>query len=328
MECPKGKVFLPALKRCVSKEALPKSKGHSRRACPSGKVWLPLMRKCISTGVYEKHYGANKLSEVLQQQRGLARAAAVPRRITPRRSKRPGGPVGPGAATPAIRKSIKITYSSPRSNSYMPAILNTKEKRLSWIKAHCKNQEDAISLAPFTELDNPDLKSIVRLGNGFCYTASDLGQHVKTSVERGAPLKDISNPWYRIDERDLGALVEMGIKLPVKAVEFPAEHYKLFVAPADNTPFKFIFLYDERRIKDNNYAPAIPDGGFLGYIPRAGTERLVGLIKRAFATGRLFTKAVRPFGCCRFHLKKTREYWSSDKERKIKAMEDEIEGII
>lgn len=328
MDCPTGKVYLPSIKRCVSKEAMPGSKGRSRKACPGGKVWLPLARKCISADVFAKHYGADKLGMELARQRGLA--AAVPKRITPRRSKAVGavGAVAVAAVTPAVRKSIKMTYASPRPNSYMPAELKTKDKRLSWIKVHCKNQDDAISLLPFAELDNPDLKSIVQLGNGFCYGASDLGQHVKISVERGAPLKDISNPWYRIDDKDLGALVKMGVKLPVKAVEFPAEHYKLYVAPADNSPFKFVFLYDERLIKDGNYAPAIPTGGFLGYIPKAGTERLVGLIKRAFAAGRLFTKAARPFSCCRFHLKKTKEYWVTDTARKIKAMEDEIEGII
>ena len=334
MDCPTGKVYLPSLKRCVSKEALPGSKGRSRKACPKGKVWLPLARKCISADVFGKHYGADKLGLELARQRGLAPATApapavpkAPKRITPRRSK-PKVAAAAVAATPAVRKSIKMTYGLPRADSYMPPELKTKDKRLSWIKGRCKNQEDAISLMPFAELDNPDLKSIVRLGNGFCYSASDMGQHVKTSVERDIPLKDISNPWYRIDDKDLGALVKMGVNLPVKTVEFPAEHYKLYVESADNTPFKFVFLYDERRIKGGNYAPAIPAGGFLGYIPKAGTERLVGLIKRAFAAGRLFTKAVRPFGCCRFHLKKTKDYWTGDTARKIKAMEEEIEGII
>jgi hypothetical protein len=77
-----------------------------------------------------------------------------------------------------------------------------------------------------------------------------------------------------------------------------------------------------------NYSPAIPEGGWIGYIPVAGTADLEKLIKKAFLAGRIFTKATKPFGCCRFHLKKEREFWKTDAARKIKAMEDEIRELI
>jgi hypothetical protein len=344
MECPAGKVYLKTLKRCISKDFLPGSKGRSRKACPDKKVWLEKARKCISRDVFEKHYGVTKLADAVKKQKALGQRSSrrsrssrsrrqktpvAPKRITPKKATAPAPATAaaPAAVTPAIRKTVPLITSEPKKDSYMSPGLS-KSEMLSWIKSKCKNQEDAISLEPFKDMGSPDLKTIVRLGNNYCYLASDLSQHVKTSVERDLPLKDISEPWYRIDTADLGALKKQGYKMPSKSTEFPADHYKLFVAPGDNSPYIFLFLYDERKIKDGDYGPAIPKGGFLGYIPRAGTEKLVSLIKRAFASGRLFTKVTRPFGCCRFHLMKTKDYWLNDTERKVKAMESEIEGII
>jgi len=327
MECPTGQVYLKTLKRCISKDFLPGSKGRSRKACPDKKVWLDKARKCIGRDVFEKHYGVTKLADAVKKQKALGQRSSkpktpvAPKRITPKRV------TAAAAVTPAIRKTVALTTSEPKKDSYMSPGLS-KSEMLSWVETKCKNQEDAISLEPLKDMDSPDLKTMVRLGNNYCYLASDLGQHVKTSVERDLPLKDISEPWYRIDAADLGALKKQGYKLPSKPTEFPAEHYKLFVAAGDKSPYKFVFLYDERKVKDGDYAPAIPKGGFLGYIPKEGTERLAGLIKKAFASGRLFTKVTRPFGCCRFHLMKTKDYWLTDSGRKIKAMESEIEGII
>ena len=358
MDCPKGQVYWKEGKRCVYPEALPGVKGKSRSPCPAGKVWLSGARKCILKDVFEKHYGKAKLAEAIQKQKALGqrsiqqqtkqravtrkkskspkaktfRAPVKPRSITPRK------PVPAVMMTPAIKKTVKLTTKTPKKDSYMPPGLTAKKDMIDWVSQKCANQQDTISLDPFDELPASDLKTMVRLGNDYCYLADDLDKHIRTSVERDAPLKDIANPWYRIDSADLGALEKQGLaqnrayKLPTKVSEFPANHYKLFIDVVDESPYKFVFLYDERKVKgpvgDEDYSPAIPKGGFLGYIPEFNTEKLTGLIQKAFAAGRIFTKASRPFECCRFHLKKAKDYWATDTKRKIKAMEDEIEEFI
>ena len=94
-----------------------------------------------------------------------------------------------------------------------------------------------------------------------------------------------------------------------------------------------MFLFDDRKVKvlpggAKEFSSAIPDGGWIGYIPAKGTVQLEKLIKEAFQRGRIFTKATRPFQCCRIHLKKDKAYWSDGWLGKIKAMEEEIQGIL
>jgi hypothetical protein len=364
MDCPKGQVYWTKGKRCIYPEALPGLKGKSRSACPSGKVWLSSARKCILKNVYEKHYGKAELAKAIKKQKAIGQRSIKQRsikqrsiklgKITRKKPKSPKAktfraPIKPRSitpkkaipvvgVTPAFRKTIKLSTTKPKKDSFMPPGLSTKKDMISWVSQKCTNQQDSISLEPFDELPATDLKTMVRLSNNYCYLADDLDKHVKTSVERDVPIKDIANPWYRLDAADLGALEYQGkaknknYRLPTKVTEFPAEHYKLFIDVVDESPFKFIFLYDERKIKivndGMNYSPAIPKGGFLGYIPEQGSEKLTSLIKKAYASGRIFTKAVRPFECCRFHLKKSKDYWAVDMERKIKAMEEEIEEFI
>lgn len=352
MDCPKGQVFWTKGNRCVYPEALPGLKGKSRSPCPPGKVWLQGARKCILKDVYEKHYGKAELAKAVKKQKVLGQRSIKQRAITRKKSKSKSpkaktfrAPVKPRsitprkaspfvAVTPAVRKTVKLSTTTPKKDSYMPPGLQSKGDMIDWVSQKCANQQDSISLEPFDELPASDLKTMVRLGNDYCYLASDLDKHVRSQVERDTPLTDISNPWYRINSSDLGALEKQSLvrnrdyKLPTKSSEFPAEHYKLFIDVVDESPYKFVFLYDERKVKghgdDEDYSPAIPKGGFLGYIPEFDTEKLTGLIRKAYAAGRIFTKASRPFECCRFHLKKAKAYWNDDTKRKIKAMEDEI----
>jgi hypothetical protein len=371
MDCPKGQVYWAEGKRCIRPEALPGAKGKSLSACAPGKVWLPAARKCVSKAIYEKHYGKANLDVALKKQMALGqrsvkrrtvkvktpirrktpvRPKTPVRRKTPVRQKtpvRPKTPVKPRSITPriktpvvspAIRKTVELDTSTPRKDSYMPPGLTLKRDMVTWIADKCSNQTDPISMEPYDTMLKNDLKTVVRLGNSYCYLADDLDKHIKSSVERDLPLKNISNPWYRIDSSDLGALKHQELarnstyKLPSKNTEMPAEHYKLYIDVVDESPFKYIFLYDERKIVEvddgQNYSPAIPRGGFLGYIPEFDSEKLTGLIKKAFAQGRLFTKVRRPFECCRFHLKKPKSYWDADTKRKIAAMEEEIEAIV
>jgi hypothetical protein len=350
MDCPKGQVYWKEGKRCVYPEALPGIKGKSRSPCPAGKVWLSGARKCILKDVFEKHYGKAKLAEALQKQKALGQRSIQQRAVTRKKSKTPQrAPVKPRSitprrplpvvgVTPVVRKTIKLTTATAKKDSFMPPGLTSKKDMIDWVSQKCTNQQDTISLDPFDELPASELKTMVRLGNDYCYLADDMDKHIRSQVERDTPLTDIANPWYRINAADLGALEKQGLvqnkgyKLPTKISEFPAEHYKLFIDVVDDSPYKFVFLYDERKVKgpvgDEDYSPAIPKGGFLGYIPEFDTEKLTGLIQKAYTAGRIFTKASRPFECCRFHLKKAKAYWSDETKRKIKAMEDEIAEFI
>ena len=226
----------------------------------------------------------------------------------------------------------------PRDNSTMTPGL-TRAAGVAWVAKHCTNQEDPATLEPYAEAELKDLRSVVRLGSGFCYTVDTLDQHIKSSIERGVPIKDMINPSYRMDKRDYGALALAGkrlrktYKLPVEPVEIPAAHYKLFIGLMGDDKFKYVFLYDDRKVKtladgSKDYQPAIPEGGWIGYIPAAGTDELEKLIRKAHGKGRLFTRATRPFICCRFHLKKGKEHWATDTAKKISAMAGEIRDII
>jgi hypothetical protein len=243
-----------------------------------------------------------------------------------------------GAKTPSKKHDVEFEVALPRSNSTMPPGL-TREKMKDWVTKQCTNQDDPINLEPYGESDLKELRSLVKLGSGFCYTVDTLDKHVRSSVERSIPVKDMLNPTYRLDKRDFGALLATGqklrktYKLPRLSAELPAAHYKLFVGRLGRETYKHVFLYDDRKVKvlangSRDFGTAIPDGGWIGYIPGKGTEELERLIHKAYGLGRLFTQAKRPFACCRFHLKKSRAYWETDQAKKIKALINEIEELV
>jgi hypothetical protein len=242
------------------------------------------------------------------------------------------------AQTPSDKHDVAFNVGEPRVNSTIPPGL-TREKMKDWVTKHCTNRDDPINLEPYAESDLKELRSLVKLGSGFCYTVDTLDKHIRSSAERGIPVRDILNPAYRLDKRDFGALVAAGeklrktYKLPRESAELPAAHYKLFVGRLGDERYKHIFLYDDRKVKrlasgSRDFGAAIPDGGWIGYIPAKGTEELERLIHKVYARGRLFTQAKRPFTCCRFHLKKSRAYWETDPAKKVKAMIAEIEELV
>jgi hypothetical protein len=247
-------------------------------------------------------------------------------------------PVVAAGPSPANKAGLEFDIGEPRVHATMPPGLSRSEM-VEWLTKHCRNTSDPISLDEYADMELKDLRSLVRLGSGFCYTADGLTSHIKSAVERDLPVKNILNPGYRLDARDFGAIEKQGrllrktYKLPTREAEIPAAHYKLFIDVVAEPNYKYVFLYDNRKLKKVaggkvDYTPAIPDGGWLGYIPAAGTDELEKLIKKAHKVGRLFTKAERPFKCCRVHVKKSKEYWTGDVATKISAMEEEIRGIL
>jgi hypothetical protein len=276
--------------------------------------------------LYKKIYGSPK--KPLQSVKALPQKK--PRSLTPPKS-RPD-------ILPSGRQSLHVVAGKPRDNSFMESGLK-RQDMLKWISGNCKNQEDPISLAPFTEMDDSELADIIKLGSGFCYPFESFDHHMKSSIDRGIPIKNIINPSYRLDSADYGAIQKVGkrlnktYKLPKMVVAKPAPNYKLYIDKGDDSPFKFIFLFDETKVKikangTKEYAAAIPDGGWLGYIPSVGTENLERLIKDAFKKGQLFNTSKPPFDCCKFHIKKNKDYWKDNTDAKIESLESEIRNYL
>jgi len=354
MSCPAGQFYSETAKQCLPLKMKPLSRGKSLVPCPAGQVWNPEpnVRRCVRKDIYKALYGADKAGVASLKQRALV---AVVNKTLKKMSKSKGKTKNKNksnakkasvkvvsltkrAITPALKETVEITSSAPRKNSVMAPGLS-RDRMGEWVSSFCKNQEDPIMMEPYAEADLRDLRSLVRLGSGFCYTADVLDQHVRSSVERGVSVKDMMNPAYRLDAADYGALkkaastLQKSYSLPSLPSEKPAAHYKLFIGVAGDPAFKLVFLFDERKVKKlpgggQEFTNAIPDGGWIGYIPSAGTDVLEKLIKEAFKRGRVFTKAERPFLCCRFHLKKDKAYWADRVESKIKAMEEEISGLL
>ena len=314
------------------------AKGASGVACPEGHVWnpAPTSRRCVSRAVFKKLHGEAKAAAASAEQkrlRGTCKASA-PGPAKPAKVVSP--PRAAAVVTPSSKKNTAFEVGAPRA-LMDPGL--TRAAAVEWVSKQCTNQEDPIMLEPYADADLKDLRSIVKLGSGFCYTVDTLDQHVKASIERGVPIKDILNPSYRLDKRDFGTLEAAGrrlrktYKLPVEPVEVPAAHYKLFIDVMGDGAFKYVFLYDDRKVKkladgSKDYAAAIPDGGWIGYIPAAGTDELEKLIRKAHTKGRLLVRATRPFICCRFHLKKSKEHWATDTAKKIASMAEEIRDIV
>ena len=331
MACPEGQFYSEAIKRCIPLKMKPASKGKSLVPCPQGQVWNPdpTIRKCIRKDIYKMMFGAEKANAASLEQKRLKNTT---KNKTKKAEKIKVSPK-PGAITPALEQSIVIQSSEPRKNARM--VPGSREEMIKWVTKSCTNQEDPATMESFAETPINDLRTLIKLGSGFCYTAKTLDQHVRASIERGVPIKDMMNPSYRLDAKDFGALktasqlIKKTYELPTEASVKPAAHYKLFIGVADDPDYKLVFLFDEGKVTKEkgktNYTNAIPEGGWIGYIPVKGTDTLEKLIKEAFARGRLFTKAERPFVCCRVHVKKDKAYWSSDK---IKALEEELAGIL
>ena len=339
MSCPAGQYYSEASKRCLRLNLRPGSKGKSQLPCPDGKVWNPHpgSRRCILKTVFRKAYGESKAIVASAEQKRLRAMTRKIKTPVPKEHLIVKNPLSV-AVTPVLKESIALQAGKPRDNAMMPPGLLRKDM-VAWIQTHCKNQDDPVTMEPYMDGTLEEMRSLVRLGSGFCYNAESLDTHIRSSIERKVPIKDMMNPSYRLDEHDYGALEAVALrtnkryKLPIEPSEKPANHYKLFIGKTVDPDFKLIFIFDERKIKKSgtgmvDYSAAIPSGGWIGYMPTVGTAELERLIREAFTRGRLFTQAMRPFKCCRFHIKKTKEYWTDDKERKIKALEDEIKDVL
>lgn len=337
MSCPAGQFYSEAAKRCLRLNVRPGSKGKSQLPCPENQVWNPNpdARRCILKTLYKKIYGDGKAQVASLEQKRLR---ALTKKVkTPLRNITVKNP-SPKAITPALKQSLAIQSAKPRANSVMPPGL-LREPMKQWIVTNCRNQEDPIMMDPYEDGTIEEMRSLIKLGSGFCYTAETLDHHVKSSIERGVPIKDMLNPAYRLDAADFGALEEAAkrskkaYRLPIEPSIKPAAHYKLFIGVANEPDYKLVFMFDERKVKKSasgglDYSAAIPEGGWIGYLPGTGSAELERLIREAFARGRLFTQAMRPFKCCRFHLKKTKDYWAQGTLEKIKALEEEIRDIM
>ena len=341
MVCPEGHFYSEALKRCIPLKMKPASKGKSLIPCPQGQVWNPdpTIRKCMRKDMYKLMFGQEKAEAASLEQKRLKKTIkqSSPKNNGTRKSpqKQCQIKISPkkGAITPAVEESVIIQSSKPRKNALI--VPGSRLQMIDWLTKNCANQEDPATMESYKEAPISDLRSLLKLGSGFCYTAKTLDQHVRASIERGVPIKDMINPLYRLDSKDFGALKEASqilkktYDLPTEATLKPASHYKLFIGLAEDPDFKLVFLFDERKVvKDGaklNYTNAIPDGGWIGYIPAKDTTALEKLIQEAYARGRLFVKATRPFVCCRVHLKKDKSYWSKDK---ITALEEELSSIL
>jgi len=344
MECPTGKVYHVGLNKCIDKSMLPGSKGRSRVPCPTGEVWNPhpTQRRCVSKKIYEQLFGAAAVRARSAEQKALTRKLAPGSKKPAAVMLAPASPkpviVGLRASSLPQKMGLRLETAAVRANASMPPGL-TRDKMTAWIATNCINQDDPASMDPYNELEDDELRSMVRLGSGFCYTADTLDRHVKASIERGIPVRNMLNPGYRLNGANFGALQQQGrltrksYNLPTEPVEIPAAHYKLFIGVIDDPEYKFVFVFDERKTVKLpgggiQYTEAIPEGGWLGYIPVTDGDNLERLIKKAYQKGRLFTKVTKPFKCCRFHLKKDKVFWHTDLHKKIKAMEEEISDLI
>lgn len=342
MSCPEGQFYAGDKKGCLPLRYKPMSKGWSIIPCPDGQVWNPEpdVRRCVRKNMYKMVYGEEKVRAASRRQRELRGPGTKKNRKSPI-------PIAKvivvpsfrkNAITPALKRDSVIESAEMRRDSVMPPGL-AREDMAKWVSARCKNTEDPIMMEPYADADLTALRSLLRLGSGFCYSADVLDSHVRSSIERDVPVKDMLNPSYRLDAQDYGALLtaggrfKKGYKLPTLPSEKPAAHYKLFIGVAGEPDYKMVFLFDERKVVTlpggaRDFTKAIPEGGWIGWIPSKETAKLEKLIESAFEKGRIFTKADRPFRCCRVHLKKDKGYWSDDKEKKISALEEELMGLL
>ena len=323
MECGPGKKYSHILKMCVSKGAFSASKGKSKSPCPNGRHWNAYTRKCIRGSLHKKLYG-----HVSEKPKSI-KSKGRPNIVTS----------GKGLVEKANKSFMANNNTFMANNNTFMAPGLPRKSMLEWVDKNCKNKENPISLEPFIETEGDELSSIVKLGSGFCYPVEALDQHIKSSIERGIPVKDIMNPSYRLTTGDYGAIEHVGkranktYKLPKMVVVKPDEKYKLYIDKGDSSDFKFVFLFDSTKVKvgphgKKEYIQAIPEGGWLGYIPSSGTEELEKLIKIAFQNGQLFSKRNPPFNCCKFHIKKSKDYWTTNTVAKIKSLEAEIRNYL
>jgi len=338
MSCPDGQFYLLSAKRCLPNKMKALSKGHSLVPCPEGQVWNPdpNVRKCVRKDVYKMVYGTEKAAAASLEQKQLRKS--ITKRASAKKQvsiKKQTVKQKKDSVTSSLKESVSLVALEPAKDSVMAPGLSRADMT-AWVSKRCKNQEDPIMMESYAEADLKTLRSLVRLGSGFCYSADVLDQHLRASIERNVPIKDMLNPSYKLDGHDFGALVKASKKgyiLPAEPTIKPASHYKLFIGVADDPLFKLVFLFDERKVKVDSggkkvFTDAIPEGGWIGYIPAKGTAKLEKLIKEAFSRGRIFTKASSPFKCCRVHLKKDKAYWKDDSTRKIKALANEIQDIL
>jgi hypothetical protein len=220
------------------------------------------------------------------------------------------------SATPIERA---LEYSETAAADHIPPAGATKDALLTWIAAakHA-DTHDPISLEPWADMTEAELRRTVRTQEGRVYTAESLEGILRAANEADTQPRDAYSrrPLTRRNLRTLRDVMrrtDPTYALPSRTQQRPPKHMAFSVAETADGLFYQLSLIDSRNgaeLTDLGYVPAAIDAAISGSTDVTSAVA-IGELQRAWDTGKFLASYKRPFECCRFHLGKPRSYWTS-----------------
>jgi hypothetical protein len=182
-----------------------------------------------------------------------------------------------------------------------------------------------------------ELQQTVRTQEGRVYTAASLegifraAMEADTQARNAMSRKDLTRKNARA-LRNVMRQTNPAYELPSRLQQRPPKHMGFSVAETADGAFYQLSLIDSRdgtELGDLGFVPANVDAS--GGSTDVTSAVAVATLQRAWESGKFLSSYRRPFECCRFHLGKTREYWTSPGSTpagRLAAMIEEIKSVL
>lgn len=231
-----------------------------------------------------------------------------------------------------------LEYSdAPDANQVPPADADTKEKLLAWINETQPTAGDAdpISMDKWAEMDVDQLRSLVRTHEGRVYTADSLAGAIQAALDiHQVPRDPLSRA--RLTRKNFRALRDVKLRedpayqLPTRIQQRPPRYMELIVTNAGDGYYQLL-LVDGRTapktvLQNLGFVPGTLDSVHTGSADYSSGV-LLALLQDAWNNGKFLATYKKPFTCCRFHLGKSKAWWTSPGStpvERLKSMIDEI----
>jgi len=220
----------------------------------------------------------------------------------------------------------------PPASPLRPATPLTRTPTLNNLSGQCSNDSDPIMLTNFKNMNDDELRSIVKIGNGakkHCFLLDTMYEIYARAVADNRPVKDPLNPGYILTNAELRQIDRMMLArnpryVPPRRAMMNYRDYELEFRP-DGLFYNVRITRRGRSAEDLGYVPADVDTTNTGTANTSSGTLLAGL-RDLWDTRRLLVSA-NPLSCCAIHLRKPKSFWSTNKIQKFMAMMREIQDL-
>lgn len=186
-------------------------------------------------------------------------------------------------------------------------------------------------LTNFKNMNREDLKSIVAIGRGekkHCYMLDTIYKVYETAVKDNQPVKDPLDPSYILSDAEIRTINRMMKKrnpryVPPRRTMMNYRGYELDITP-DGNYFHLKIVRSGHTAMDLGFIPGNVETSNTGSADTTSAAMIAGL--RELWDQRRMLRSVTPLRVNgMIHLRKSKQFWRTDKITKFRALMGEIQ---